>query len=97
MAQVTIVESVAGGERYDVELEAGMTVREAVALIRAASRSAFGDIGGMEAALSDGSFLCVELQGAVEKGCRLMNSQRIIRKEFDSEAGRDRVIRTYPW
>jgi hypothetical protein len=97
MAQVTIVESVAGGERYDVVVEAGMTTREAVAVIRAAGRSAFGDIGGMEAALSDGSFLCVELQGAVEKGCRLMNSQRIVRREFNSRTGSDKILRVYPW
>jgi hypothetical protein len=94
---ITATETRHGGENYEVTISEGESLRDALATIRKAGRSAFGNIGGMEVTLSDRSFLCVELQEAHERGARLMNSQRIVRKEFDSEYGRDRIVRVYAW
>lgn len=75
------------------ELRYGMTLREALAELR---RVHWGNIGGMTSvALSDGSFLDVELERETT-GAELMNSQRVRRWTHDRYAASgERTIRYY--
>jgi len=70
----------------------GMTVREALAALRAVGRHAFGDMGEASWELSDGSILHVSLQNASDGG-QLMSSQRIARHR--GLAGP--LVRRYHW
>lgn len=75
------------GEYLDL---AGLTLRQALAAIRAAGRKNFGNIGGMTAELSDGSSIEVSLRPAGDR-TYVMSSQRIVRRRADE------IVREYKW
>jgi len=72
----------------------GLTVRETLRELRDVGRSHFGDLGGMMAYLSDGSWIEVQLLAAYERGCQLLSSQRIVRVRWDRGL---MTIRIYNW
>ncbi len=74
----------------------GMTLQEALKDIRA-NRDSFGNLGGMTAELSDGSHLVVQCQPCDGGRCKLMSSQRIERRNYDTYTSTDQLIRVYPW
>ena len=71
----------------------GMSLRDALAALRKAGRKNFGNIGGMSCDLSDGSRIAVDLQSSTDGTSRLMSSQRIERRCYDT----DELIRVYSW
>lgn len=79
----------------DIESMSGLSIRRALAALREIGRSAFGNIGTMNAELSDGSHLSVELQRASEPRTYLMSSQRIRRYEHNRDG--ERTLCIYPW
>lgn len=75
------------GAQYAIE---GSTVRKALRHLREVGQQGFGDIGGCDIYLSDGSFIAVENR-ATEGGKR-MCTQRIVRYDKDF-----RQKRVYSW
>ncbi len=81
-------------ESGKIGIHTGDTLKKALASIRSFGKWRFGNIGGCEIELSDGSAIVVDCQDATGGG-QLMSSQIITRSAWID--GRPRTIRKYPW
>ena len=96
MKNTIIVENVSTNHVENLQDLRGSSLKDALKYLRSQGRRRFGDIGGIFAALSDGTYLVVKLQKASDGG-ELMSSQEIRRESFVGLCQGFKVIRKYAW